>query len=216
MYLSRSEVDAVEARTRSLEVRTGVEVSTAVVGRCDAYAEIPWKAFALGAALAALAVVVADAWQPEWDTGIAARWHALAILGAGAALALLAVFVRPCARVLLDAHLAHARLRRYAEAMFLRRGLDNTSSRRAILLLVAVFERRVEIVADRGLDGLGEPQWNSVIAHMAADLAAGHYARALLSGLDRLEAVLLAHGQQGSWEDRDDVPDRPIQARGPQ
>jgi putative membrane protein len=216
VYLSRSEADAIEARTRSLEARTGVQVATAVVGRCDAHAEVPWKAFALGAALAALAVVVADAWQPDWDAGLAARWHALAILGGGAALALLTVFVRPCARMLLDAHLAHARSRRYAEAMFLRRGIDNTRERRALLLLVGVLERRVEIVADRGLEGLGEAQWKGVIAHMAGDLAAGHYARALLSGLDRLEAVLLAHGQQGAWEDRNDVADRPIQARGPE
>ena len=53
---------------RALEARTGVEVVTAVVGKCDGYPEIVWKAFALGASLAALVVIALDVVRPDWAT----------------------------------------------------------------------------------------------------------------------------------------------------
>ena len=66
MYLTRAELDAIEARTAALEAHAGVQVVTAVVGKSDHYVELPWKAFALGAVLAALGVVLADALRPDW------------------------------------------------------------------------------------------------------------------------------------------------------
>ena len=46
MFLSRAEADGA-AR---VEARTGAQLVTAIVARSDAYVELPWKAFALGAA----------------------------------------------------------------------------------------------------------------------------------------------------------------------
>ena len=85
MRLQAAESDALDIRIAAVEARTGVQVLAAVVPRSDSYLELPWKAFALGAALAALGVALADRWT-------AALAPALAILGAAAASALLAVF----------------------------------------------------------------------------------------------------------------------------
>ena len=54
MFLTKAEADAIDAQVARLESRTGVQVVTAVVGKSDTYAELPWKAFALGASLAGL------------------------------------------------------------------------------------------------------------------------------------------------------------------
>jgi hypothetical protein len=48
MYLTHTEADNIEQHTASLEAHAGVQVITAVVGRADVYAELPWRAFALG------------------------------------------------------------------------------------------------------------------------------------------------------------------------
>ena len=84
MYLSETEKQAIEARVAGLEAAAGVEVVTMVVGKADVYPEIVWKAFALGASLAGLAVSVCEVLSPAWTVTGAALVDALVILGAGA------------------------------------------------------------------------------------------------------------------------------------
>jgi hypothetical protein len=61
MFLSAVETAAIDASIAGFEARTGVPVVTAVVGKADTYAELPWMGFALGASLAA---VLADWLRP--------------------------------------------------------------------------------------------------------------------------------------------------------
>ena len=84
MPLQPAESDAIDRRVATVEARTGVQVVAAVVPRSDNYVELPWKAFALGAALAALGVVAADLWLRPWATSTTALIHAVAILGPAA------------------------------------------------------------------------------------------------------------------------------------
>ncbi|MEP6942317.1 MAG: TPM domain-containing protein [Betaproteobacteria bacterium] len=215
MHLSRSEADVIEARTAHLEAQTGVQVATAVVGKSDHYAEIPWKAFALGAALAALAVVAFDALHPDWVSSHAALAHALAILGTGAADALLAIFIPAYGRVFLSSAHAADEVRHYAESMFLRRRMFDSRGRNGILVLISCFERRVEIIADTGLDSrVGAAQWRTVVDSMTPHLVAGNVALALQGGLQRLEQILRDKGLEPAWDDRNDIADRPIEERG--
>ena len=65
MFLSHAEADAIDAQILELESRTGVQVVTAIVGKSDTYVELPWKAFALGASIAAFGVVAPAVWQPH-------------------------------------------------------------------------------------------------------------------------------------------------------
>ncbi|MCC7269158.1 MAG: hypothetical protein IT468_00405, partial [Rhodocyclaceae bacterium] len=62
MNLSETDRKEIAGRAERLEARSGVQVVAAVVGRCDAYPEIPWKAFALFSGLAFLA---ASLWHPD-------------------------------------------------------------------------------------------------------------------------------------------------------
>jgi putative membrane protein len=215
MYLNRAEADAIESRIAALEARTGTQVVTAVIGKADHYGELPWKAFALGAALAALAIVAFDWLHPDWFSAYTALAHVLAILGTGAADALLVIFIPAYARIFLNAAHAASEVRHYAQSLFLRRGLCDTSGRNGILLLVSLFERRIEIYADKGHDGnVGEPQWRSVIAVMMPHLAAGNTVQALQRGLQRLEEILPDRGPRPAREDKNELPDRPIEERG--
>ena len=56
--MTGADLAAIEARIRAFESRTGVEA--VVVDRSDRYHGLRWRAFAVGASLAALGVVVAD------------------------------------------------------------------------------------------------------------------------------------------------------------
>jgi putative membrane protein len=215
LFLTRTEADAVEARTAALEAHAGVQVVTAVVGRADHYVELPWKAFALGAVLAALAVVVADGLSPDWSGAQVVLLQVLTILGAGAASALLAIYMPSYARLFLTNQRRDSEVRHYAESMFLRKELFATRGRNGILLLVCLFEHKVEILADTGLHRrVGEPQWRSVIARMTPALKAGRTAEALLQGLARLDEILREKSPKLEPGMTNELGDRPIEERG--
>ena len=57
MLPNSKEQQEINELARQFERVTGAQVVAAVVGKADDYPDIPWRAFALGAGLAALAVV---------------------------------------------------------------------------------------------------------------------------------------------------------------
>jgi putative membrane protein len=217
MLLSKAEADAITARSAEFESRVGVQVIAAIIGKADAHVELPWKAFALGAVLSGLAVVVADLARPQWLTANVALIDAVTILGTGAASALLAVFVPAYARLFLRSTRRDAEVRRYAEALFLRHELFKTRERNGILILVSCFERKVEILADLGLHRrVSDAEWRPVIARMTPLLRERRFAEALLEGLSATEELLAAKGLKARVGEgaENELPDRPIDEGG--
>ena len=195
MLLTPQEADAIEARIARVEARTGADVVTAVVGRSDSYPELAWKAFALGAVVAALVVVVLDAWRPEWATVHTTWFDVVPILAAGALSALGAITIPEYGRLFLDRVRSAGEVRQYAQSLFLERQLSRTRSRHGVLVLASLFERKVEIVADVGFDGrVDAAAWDEAIEAMTPLLAAARPAEALLRALERIEALLTARG----------------------
>jgi len=213
-FLDQRESAALEQAIAGLEAQTGVQLVTAVIGKADSYVELPWKAFALGTAFAALALVVADELSPRWTGADTALIFAVAILGAGAVSALLAVAAPAYARLFLRATRRDLEVRHYAQAFFLRRELFATRGRNGILLLVALFERKVEILPDVGLHArFDRTDWRTVIDAMTPLLRERRCFGALQQGVVRLEALLLAKGMSAA-SGGNELADRPIQETG--
>jgi len=215
MSLSVPERNAIDAATARVEARTGVQVVTALVGKADHYAELPWIAFALGASVAALGAVVADWLRPQWMSAEVALVHTITILGFGAASALAAVLLPAYARTLLRDTRRDVEVRHCAESMFLRRELFRTQARNAVLILVCRFERKVEILPDVGLHGVvSETDWQRVIAAMTQPLREERFGDALRAGLAALEAMLADKGLAAHEGKRNELPERPIEEDG--
>jgi putative membrane protein len=216
MALTPSEAEAIDARVAAVEAATGVEVVAALIGKADAYVELPWKAFALGASVAAFAAAIADAVRPDWIVAHAALKWAVAILAAGGASALAAVFVPGWARAFLTPARREVEVRQYAQALFLERELFRTGDRTGVLLLVSAFERRIEILPDAGHRGrIAAADWQEVVARMRPPLAAGRQADALLEGLAALQNLLVRKGyRRAAVAERDRLPNRPIDEPG--
>lgn len=213
-YLDAAAAAAVERSVASLEAQTGVQVVTAVVGRSDAYVEIPWKAFALGASLAGFALVLSDVRAPQWTTSASAIVHAITILSAGAAAALAAAFVPAFGRLFLRQYRREEEVRQHAESLFLRHGCNATRNRTGVLLLVSLFERRVEIVHDIGFAGrVSEADWQSVIATMTPHLRNERPADALNEALALLGPLLERRGIAGRPDDTNELLDATIEER---
>ncbi len=167
----------------------------AIIERSDSYAELPWKAFALGTSGAGLLVLLMNMMWPLPDPVMAALLAVVIMLAAGAGFALLTVFVPDFARLFLHSHRAEVETMQYAKSLFLSRELFGTPERRAVLLLVSLFERRIVILPDAGLRlKISQDATEKIIAHMCAFLKSGKTAQALETGLKKLEEVILSDG----------------------
>src|SRR5215471_17569836 len=128
----RTELDR---RVADAEKRTGAQIVLAVVKRCDTYAELPWKAFALGAAVTGAGAVLLALLRPAWSPGTAVLLSMITTLTAGASCVLLCIGTPGFARLFLDAHRVEVETRQYAESLFLSREVFATRNRTGVLLL---------------------------------------------------------------------------------
>jgi putative membrane protein len=158
--------------------------------------------------------VLVVALSPRWSGAENALIFAIAILGAGAASALLAVVAPPYARLFLRATRRDLEVRHYAQAFFLHRELFATRGRNGILLLVSLFERKVEILPDVGLHArFDAADWRAVIEAMTPLLRERRCFGALQQGVARLQALLLGKGMSAA-PGGNELPDRPVQETG--
>jgi putative membrane protein len=203
----------LDQRIAETEKKTGAQVVLAVVERSDSYAEIPWKAFALGVALSGFIMVSAELLHPVWPSNASALPPVLLMLAAGVAAALLCVGSPLFARFFLDSHRAALEVRQYAQSMFLERELFGTSQRAAILILISLFERSVVVLPDTGINKrLSAKSLQSVVDRITQTLASKRLADAFEEGLSALEEILAATAPAESG--KNELPDEIIEEKG--
>ncbi|MBN2160782.1 MAG: TPM domain-containing protein [Spirochaetes bacterium] len=215
MYVNKEESDRLSKLIRKLEERTGMEFVAAVVGKCDSYPEIPWKAFAMAAAVSAILLLIQTVVWPAWNDTWSIRRFFLFIFGAGAAASLLSVVWPAFGRIFLDRLRAETEIEQYARAFFLERELFRTGSRTGILLLVSLFERRVFILPDTGAaQRLDRESLQAVIDEMTPLLRRKKWFDAVARGLSALETELLRAGPGPGKKSANELNDEVVQQEG--
>lgn len=99
-------------------------------------------------------------------------------------------------------------VRTHAAAMFYEAGIANTAAEMGILIYLSVLERRLELIADRGvLKGVNALEWNQVLfeLHQAGRDAQPH---TLSAGLEHLGS-LLSTCVPATGENPNELPDAP-------
>ncbi len=212
--LSQNERIELDKRVAEAEKRTDAQIVLAVINRSDIYAELPWKAFALGASIAGLMAFITDLFFYMRMSQTAVLFTVAAIFGTGAALALAAVFIPGFARLFLTEQRAETEVRQYAESLFLSKELFATKERTGILMLVSLFERQVIFLPDKGLRSrLDEASMREIIGLMTGELGRKEIAKAMKSGLDRL-CTALGEGTCGEKSGGNELPNEIIEEKG--
>ena len=99
-------------------------------------------------------------------------------------------------------------VRKSAAAMFYEAGIANTNAELGVLIYVSILERRLELIADRGvLKGVQALEWNQVLFDLDQ---AGRKPepQTLLAGLEKLGALLTNH-LPATGENPNELPDLP-------
>lgn len=212
LQLSDHDRSRLDTRVTEAEKRTRTQIVLSVIQRSDTYEELPWKAFALGASVAGLLLLLLEWRLFDWSRPATALISVVGILAGGALFALLTVLIPQFAYCFLSGHRAEVEVQQYAKALFLDRELFATQKRTGILVLVSLFERRVVILPDKGLNGrLKEEDVQNIIAAMTPFLKRKEISRAFDAGLDHLSRLLAATASDAG---DDELPNDIIEEEG--
>lgn len=98
-----------------------------------------------------------------------------------------------------------------AEAAFTRLRAWDTEANNGVLIYLLLADHRIEIIADRGLNGRVSPeQWRGVCLLMEERMRAGEPEQAVVRGIEAVSDLLAQHFPQiDGTPDRDELPNRP-------
>ena len=97
-----------------------------------------------------------------------------------------------------------------AREVFAQQGVWNTQENNGVLVYVLLADRKVEIVADRGVDAKVDPgEWRAICDAMDVHFHAGRFEPGALEGVRGVSALLARHFP-ASGEERNELGDRPV------
>jgi uncharacterized membrane protein len=111
----------------------------------------------------------------------------------------------------LPALLAGRAARERALEQFARLRVWDTEDNAGVLIYLLLADRRVEIVADRGIHArVGDTAWETICGAMQQEFAAGRFEAGVLSGLASISDLLAQHFPAKPGEKPNELPDAPV------
>ncbi|MBC8022966.1 MAG: TPM domain-containing protein [Burkholderiales bacterium] len=99
--------------------------------------------------------------------------------------------------------------RERSREVFASQGVWNTAENNGVLIYLLLADRRVEIVADRGIDARVDPsEWQAICRMMEAHFREGGFEEGALAGVDAVSELLARHFP-GGGERPNELEDRP-------
>ncbi|HUQ25352.1 MAG TPA: TPM domain-containing protein [Burkholderiales bacterium] len=99
--------------------------------------------------------------------------------------------------------------RKRAEALFAQLGVWDTAHNSGVLVYVQLVDRRIEIVADRGIAAkVGQEQWSVICSAMEVAFRKGHYLEGSLLAVESVTQVLARHFPPRG-RNPNELPDKP-------
>lgn len=87
----------------------------------------------------------------------------------------------------------------------------DTEHNTGVLLYVLLAEKRIEIVADRGIASrVAQAEWDDICAGMQGSYASGCWREGSLVGIAAVHVLLQRHFPSSGSDNPDELPDRPM------
>jgi uncharacterized membrane protein len=100
--------------------------------------------------------------------------------------------------------------RERAVELFGRLRIWDTEQNAGVLIYLLLADKRVEIVADRGIHRrVGETAWETICGNMQREFASGRFEAGSLAGLQAVSDLLATHFPPRD-ENPDELPNRPV------
>ena len=206
------ERERIRQAVRQAERVTKGEIVPMIVPASALYREAGYRTGLILALLAlALLLTIEIYWLPwGWHAGNAG-WLLLAVVasyGLGQWLGRVPMVIR---LVTSRERMAHKVTLR-AEQAFYKHGLHNTQGRTGILILVSMLERRVHVLADKGInDHVPAGTWDELVNGILDGIRTGQATDAICAAIAKCGALLAEVSPADSGDNPNELPDTLIQ-----
>ena len=200
-YFSAAEKERIRQAVAAAEQRTSGEIVPMIVAACRPYAEIELGGLAAGLAVGTLATLfLHDPW------GAVQTQLSLPLTGGilGYILCRIPAIKR---RLISNARIDEA-VHLRSLAAFTAHGLHYTRAHTGILIFASLFEHRVEVLADKGINEKVKPgTWDEVVQILTSGLKSKDSCQAFCTAIERCGDTLAAHFPRKP-DDRDELEDK--------
>ncbi|EAT14210.1 hypothetical protein HTZ97_11020 [Desulfuromonas acetoxidans] len=143
-----------------------------------------------------------------WWTPMVPLWGIAAVMAASYLLGRLVVRITPGLKhFLVGKATMNDTVSEKAFSLFIQQGLHYTRDATGILILVCLFEKRVEILADRGInEKVDHQQWQQAVDTIVEGLHQGTMVKSLCQAIDSCGTLLAEHCPQRE-DDENELPD---------
>ena len=203
------ERERIRQAVAEAETRTAGEIVPYVVRQSGDYDVATWRAASALAVLAGIGALAAAWLNDGWGWGwLYSAWAlALVMTGGGVAGALLTL-LDPVRRAFAGAELLDVTVHRRSAVAFLEEEVFDTRDRTGILLFVSLFEHRIEVVGDVGINAKVEQgEWEEVVALIRNGVVGRSLADGLVAAIARCGDLLHRRGVAVRPDDTDELPD---------
>ncbi len=197
---------AIAEAAGSAEGSTSGEIVPYVIGICDDYPEVGWKAAVLGALAGGGGGVAAHYLGGFWG-GSPWLWVILPLLVCAVVATMTIRWSDGLRRWIIGGSALEGRARQRAERCFLEEEVFATRDRTGILVFVALFERRVVVMGDAGINRVvPDGAWDHVVDGVVAGIRAGRPAEALTAAMTECGRLLREYRLEIRPDDTDELP----------
>lgn len=204
---SAEDRDRIRAAVAGAEGTTSGEIVPYVVEGCDDYDEAAWLGAAVGAvtvaAVAAAIAFLVPLWGPTLWIWALLPASGGAVLGYG-----LTVWLAALRRRLIPADTLARRVEHRAQVAFLEEEVFDTRERTGILIFLALFEHRVVVLGDAGINSkVEQSEWQRIVDRAAEGIRRGQAADTLVQAIGECGRLLTERGVDLRPDDRNELAD---------
>jgi len=199
-FFTQAEQERIHQAVIAAESKTAGEILPMIVTSSARYSEIELLGIVAGLFVGMIAEGV---WSDPWGSPFVNLWPVVGALHGFLLCRIPAAkrWLTPNTRV---AQAVHAT----CLAAFTEQGLHYTRDHTGILMLVSLLERRVEVLADRGINQKVSPgTWDEVVRILSAGLKSGVACDAFCKAIERCGEILAEHFPHQA-DDKDELPNR--------
>ncbi len=189
--------ERIREAVQRAEQRTSGEIVPVIMPRSGDYEVATWR----GAGMAVLLTLTGILLLLELYTGWGLGWlHTpqgvvLAVLGAGSIGAVLGTYVPPLQRALAGSDRLDEIVHLRALEFFVEEEVFATRDRTGILIYVSIWERRIEVLRDTGINELVRPEdWEEVVGRIREGIRNDELTEGLVEGIDMCGRLLERRG----------------------
>jgi putative membrane protein len=204
---SAGDLERITNAVREAESKTSGEIVPFIVDHSDSYEVAEWRCGALFGLIVMIAAIYIQRFTMVW-VGLDIATVCLGVLAAFGFGMAAARFLPPVRRLAAGHGLMERRVAQRATEAFVSEEVFKTRDRTGILLFVSLFEHKVLVLGDSGINAkVAKSDWESLVQSMTRGISDGKYVEALVEGI-RLSGELLGReGVRIRPDDTDELPD---------